>query len=210
MTAEDPMVREPILKPTPLSELRPTQITVGLREVAEKRRRWREMHGAKAGEFLASHLIPVVLGPTDRRYVTDHHHLALALRDEGVEEVATTVILDLSHLELEAFWVVLDNRGLMHPFDRKGRRQSYRDIPPSIDDLVDDPYRSLAGELRRAGGCAKDTAPFSEFQWADFLRRRIDRKEVEKHFERAIKEALKLARSQDAGYLPGWCGPTDD
>ena len=73
--------------------------------------------------------------------------------------------------------------------------------------LVDDPFRSLAGELRRAGGYAKDTTPFSEFIWADFLRRRMKRKLVEKDFERAIEKALQLAKSEDAGYLPGWCGP---
>jgi hypothetical protein len=51
----------------------------------------------------------------------------------------------------------------MHPFDDKGRRRHYKDIPKSVRDLVDDPFRSLAGELRRAGGFAKDTTPFSEF-----------------------------------------------
>jgi hypothetical protein len=204
------MVREPIWKATKLTDLRPTQITVGLREVETKRRLWREKHGKKAGEFLASHLIPVVLGPKDRRYVTDHHHLARALHDEGVKEVATTVILDLSGLETDAFWVVLDNRGLMHPFDAEGRRRTYDHIPHSIDDLVDDPYRSLAGGLRRLGGYAKDTTPFSEFLWADFLRRRISRKEIGKDFERSLDEALTLAKSRDADYLPGWCGPTDD
>src|SRR5271163_1548946 len=149
------MIREPIYKSTPLDELRPTQITVGMKEVEEKRRRWRDKHGVKAGEFLASHMIPVVLGPKGRRYVTDHHHLARALHEEGVKQVATTVILDLSHLELEAFWVVLDNRGLLHPYDQNGKRQSYRDIPHSIDELVDDPYRSLSGELRWVGGYAR-------------------------------------------------------
>jgi hypothetical protein len=203
------MILEPILKPTPISELRPTQVTVGMREVKEKRRRWRKEHGKKAGEFLASHMIPVVLGPKNRRYVTDHHHLALALRDEGVKSVATTVILDLSQLELDAFWVVLDNRALMHPFDQHGKRLSYKDIPHSIDELVDDPYRSLAGELRWVGGYAKDTSPFSEFQWADFLRRNIDREKVENHFKRALDDARKLAKSKAADYLPGWCGKTD-
>jgi len=203
------MILEPILKPTLISELRPTQITVGMREVKEKRRRWRREHDKKAGEFLASHMIPVVLGPKNRRYVTDHHHLALALRDEGVEDVVTTVILDLSRLELDAFWVVLDNRGLMHPFDQHGKRRSYLDIPQSINELVDDPYRSLAGELRWVGGYAKDTSPFSEFQWADFLRRNIDRDKVENHFKRALDEARKLAKSKEADYLPGWCGKTD-
>ena len=204
------MIREPIYKPTPLVDLRPTQITVGMREVEEKRRRWREIHGKKAGKFLASHMIPVVLGPKDRPYVTDHHHLARALLEEGVKEVATTVVLDLSRLEPASFWFVLDNRGLTHPFDAKGVRRHYRDIPASIADLVDDPFRSLAGELRRAGGYAKDTTVFSEFLWADFLRRRIEQTDVERHFGQALNEALILAKSRDADYLPGWCGPTNE
>jgi hypothetical protein len=204
------MIREPIWQSTLLAELRPTQITVGLREVEAKRREWRQRHGDKAGRFLGTHMIPVVLGPKDRRYVTDHHHLARALLDEGVEEVGTTVVLDLSRVDPDALWVVLDNLGLMHPFDARGRRQKYGKIPSLVADLVDDPFRSLAGELRRAGGFAKDTMPFSEFLWADFLRRHLSRKEVDEDFAAAAKAALKLARSRDADYLPGWCGPTED
>jgi hypothetical protein len=204
------MVREPIFKSTPLKDLRPTQITVGMQEVAAKRRHWKQKHGDKAGAFLASHMIPVVLGPKDRRYVTDHHHLARALYDEGVREVATSVVLDLSHLDRDAFWVVLDNRGLMHPFDERGRRQGYDKIPKSISDLVDDPFRSLAGALRRTGGYAKDTTPFSEFLWADFLRRRMARKDVAEHFAKAVETALDLAKRREADYLPGWCGLVEE
>jgi hypothetical protein len=76
-----------------------------------------------------------------------------------------------------------------------------------VADLVDDPFRSLAGELRRAGGFAKDTTPFSEFLWADFFRRRVKRKLVENDFAHAIETALQLARSDEADFLPGWCGP---
>lgn len=204
-------VREPILKPVAIKDLRPTQITVGMREVASKRNQWRvrgaKKRGKKGAEFLRRHLIPVVLGPRDRHYVIDHHHLARALHDEGVNEVLVTLVSDLSMLEGDAFWVVLDNRGWMHPFDKNGRRRDYADIPNSIDALVDDPFRSLAGELRRVGGFAKDTTPFSEFLWADFLRRRVKRKTVEDHFDRALKQASRDAKSQAASYLPGWCGP---
>jgi hypothetical protein len=77
-------------------------------------------------------------------------------------------------------------------------------------ELVDDPFRSLAGELRRAGGFAKDTTPFSEFLWADFLRRRVKRKTVEDQFEDALKQALQLGKSEEASYLPGWCGPVSE
>ncbi|MBO0733290.1 MAG: chromosome partitioning protein ParB [Methylocapsa sp.] len=198
--------REPLLKPFPITELRPTQITVGLREVSQKRKHWRE-EGTKGAEFLGKHMIPVISGPKQRHYVIDHHHLALALHQEGVEHILVTVVANLSKLEKDAFWVVLDNRSWMHPFDDQGRRRDYADIPKSITGLVDDPFRSLAGELRRAGGYAKDTTPFSEFLWADFLRRRIKRQEVEKNFDGALEEALKLAKGTDADYLPGWCGP---
>jgi hypothetical protein len=40
-------IREPLLKPIPIADLRPTQMTVGYREVEEKRRRWRSYDGDK-------------------------------------------------------------------------------------------------------------------------------------------------------------------
>ena len=203
-------VREPLLHPVPLADLRPTQITVGMREVEEKRQRWREHKGKKKSEYLGRHMIPVILGPKDRHYVIDHHHLARALHEEGVKNIAITVVGNLSMLERDAFWFVLDNRNWMHPFDDQGRRLDYKHIPQSIDDLVDDPFRSLSGELRRAGGFAKDTTPFSEFLWADFLRRRVKRKLVEDNFDHAMENALQLAKSKDANFLPGWCGPAPE
>jgi hypothetical protein len=202
--------REPLLNPVAVKDLRPTQITVGMREVALKRQMIRAQSARKTGTFLGSHLVPVVLGPKKRCYVTDHHHLARALLEEGIRDVLVTVISDLSGLDKDAFFVVLDNRGWMHPFDENGRRRDYDAIPKTMAELADDPYRSMAGELRRQGGFAKDTTPFSEFLWADFLRRRIAPDTVAKNFDRAMKEALNLSKGKDADYLPGWCGPTSD
>ena len=199
--------REPRLHPVAIADLRPTQITVGMREVEAKRKSWKDHPDYKKAEFLGKHLIPVIWGLDERYYVIDHHHLSLALHKEGVKHIAVTVVADLRRLDEEAFWFNLDNRGWMHPFDAKGRRRSYEDVPKKIIDLIDDPYRSLAGELRRLGGFAKDTTPFSEFLWADFLRRRIKRKAIEADFDKALEKALKLAKSEDTDYLPGWCGP---
>jgi hypothetical protein len=187
-------VREPLLEPVAILDLRPTQITVGMREVEAKRKEWR---ATKKGEkFLGKHMIPVILGPKDRHYIIDHHHLALALHEEGVKDIAVTVISNLSTLERDSFWFVMDNRDWTHPFDADGRRCAYGDLPKSVDKLVDDPFRSLAGELRRAGGFAKDTTPFSEFLWADFLRRRMKRKSVESDFDGAIDEATSIGKKQ--------------
>src|SRR5215468_236078 len=109
-----PLGREPLLKPIALLDLRPTQMTVGFREVDAWRKRWREHKGKKAQEFLGKHVIPVVLGPKKRHYVVDHHHLARALHEEGVKNVMVTVVSNLSMLDNDAFWFVLDNRNLMH------------------------------------------------------------------------------------------------
>jgi hypothetical protein len=203
--------REPSLHPVPILSLRPTQMTVGMREVKEKRKRWREHKSAKKqAELLGRHMIPVVLGPDGRNYVVDHHHLARALHEEGVKDILVTIIGDLSMVDRDAFWGVMDNKRWVYPYDAKGERRHFKDLPKSIADLKDDPYRSLAGELRRAGGFAKDTTPFSEFLWADFLRRHIPRKTADTHFSVAMEKALTLAKGHDAVYLPGWCGPASD
>jgi hypothetical protein len=203
------VVREPLLKTVAILDLRPTQMTVGMREVNVKRKRWHDESKKKGEEFLGNHMIPVILGPKGRHYVIDHHHLARALHDEGVKDVAVTVVANLSKLDQDSFWYVMENRDWTHCFVGS-RRRPYSDLPKSVDKLIDDPFRSLAGELRRAGGYAKDTTPFSEFLWADFLQRRIKRKTVENNFEHAMEEALELAKSLDADYLPGWCGPVPE
>lgn len=199
---------EPILKPVPIKDLRPTQMTVGFREVAEKRKAWHERAHVDGGTFLGRHLVPVVLGPKGRHYVIDHHHLARALQEEGVSEMLVNVVANLEVLDKSAFWVYLDNRGWCHPYDENGERRTFEDMPSAIADMTDDPYRSIAGQLRRSGGYAKDNTPFSEFIWADFLRRRIKRKLVDKDFSSAVDEALGLAKGAQANYLPGWCGPS--
>src|SRR4051795_2772235 len=95
--------REPLLKPIPILSLRPTQMTVGMREVKEKRKRWREHKSKKKqAELLGKHMIPVVLGPDKRHYVVDHHHLARALHDEGVKDILVTVVADLTMVDRDA------------------------------------------------------------------------------------------------------------
>src|SRR5205807_7606693 len=102
------VVRDPIVTPVSIDALRPTQITVGMREVEDKRKRLHKQKLPKIGKFLGNHMIPVVLGPKKRHYIIDHHHLVLALHKEKLEHVLVIVISDLSTLMPDVFWVVLD------------------------------------------------------------------------------------------------------
>ena len=190
----------------PIADLRPTQITVGYREVEIKRRQWRNADADERTNLLRRHVVPAVVGPKGRTYIVDHHHFTKALLDEKAALVAVYLVADLEKLSKEEFWTFLDNSDWCHAYDADGKRRALDEIPKNLSDLADDPFRSLVGELIRAGGCAKTGAPFFEFLWADFLRRRIERPLVEKDFGSALVKALDLAKAPDAKSLPGWSG----
>jgi hypothetical protein len=198
-------IREPSLHATPVLDLRPTQMTLGMVEVTLKRKSWKEQKPKKLTDFLSHHMVPVIIGPGEQRFLIDHHHLARALHDEGIDSVFVTIVADFHKLDAPEFWNMMDFHGWTHPYDDKGRRRDYADLPKTVREMEDDPYRSLAGQLRNIGGFAKDSTPFSEFVWADFLRRRIKPKDVRKDFSEALQIALDFAKSEDASYLPGWC-----
>ncbi len=197
--------RDPILKPIPIGDLRPTQITVGLIEVKQKRKQWDKL-GRKKAEFLGHHMVPVVIGPKGRPYVIDHHHLARALHDEGQKTVLIQPIANLERLSEEHFWRFLDNKGWLHPFNEHGERRPYSAIPRRISRLKDDPFRSLAGAVRKAGGYAKETTPFSEFIWADYFRTIFKASDIRDNWRKAVDAATAFAREHDAHFMPGWCG----
>lgn len=189
-----------------LEKLHPTQITVGKLEVDLKRKQWAELGKKARAAALASHWFPAIAGPEDRHYIVDHHHFGLALLEENVQTVSVMLLKDLSWLDMSKFWRVMDHHQWVHPYDAQGVRRDFASVPGHLQQLHDDPYRSLAGELRRAGGFAKDVTPFSEFLWADFFRVHIQAELIRHDFHKALAKAKKIARTQDARYLPGWCG----
>jgi hypothetical protein len=196
----------------PLLELRPTQLTVGLAEVRLKREHWAQLKSKERKKLLDSHWFPAVRGPGGKHYIVDHHHLGLALHEEGVTEVWVTSLADLSELQGETFWRVMEFHRWAHPFDQRGERRDYSRIPDQVSELRDDPYRSLAGFVREAGGYAKDAEPYTEFLWADYFRAHIPARNLAGKGEplaaAALARAVELARSPEARYLPGWHGQT--
>jgi hypothetical protein len=93
----------------------------------------------------------------------------------------------------------------VYPFNEKGRRVPIEKLPTHVSLLKDDPYRSLAGLVRKAGGFAKDTTPFSEFLWAEHFRTHLPISKTPQ-WPALTQAGVALALSVDASYLPGWVG----
>ena len=189
-----------------LDEIKPTQATVGYQEVIAKRIEWGELTEKQRAGLIDTHWFPSIIGPDYQYYIVDHHHLGLALHQEGQKTVLLTVLKDLSWLDLEIFWKVMEFSQWVHPYNAKGKRMDYEKLPKHVSELKDDPYRSLAGLARNRGAYAKEDTPFAEFMWADYFRLQIKIKTIEDSMEKAIGLALDLAKKTEASYLPGWSG----
>ena len=197
------------LEQVALEELRPTQMTVGMRAVMDKSREWNELPERERSARMAGQLFAAVKGAHGSYFILDGHHTALALFNDKARQVQIGLVSDLSHLSEEEFWVFLDHRSWVHCYDRHGRRQPLGRMPTRLQDLVDDPYRSLAASVQKEGGFCKPEEPFFEFLWANHFRNRIDSGLVEKWYEEALRQALDMSHSGDCSHLPGWVrGPS--
>lgn len=123
--------KSPRIQDVELSKLRPTQLTVGMLQVKSKRKRLRELE-RRPGElvgFVLENPIRVVLGPADKTYVIDHHHLALALVREDFHTAPMQIEADFSKLPPRRFWTRMQRNKFVHPVDARGKRSQSRICP---------------------------------------------------------------------------------
>ena len=188
------------------STLRPTQMSVGYREVEQKRNQWAQLGKRRRAEPLANRCFPCVIGSKGKHYLVDHHHFGLALLQEGKKDVWLSIFKYLSYIKASTFWRVMEHDQWVHSYDGNGVRHDFDGIPKALTKLLDDIYRSLAGELRHAGGYSKDMTPYSEYLWADFLRVSVAEELALSDFDQPLKNSVALAHQQEARYSPGWSG----
>ena len=190
-----------------IHRLRPTQITVGMIEVRDKRAHLEALKKHEQRDFMQAHPIPAVWGPDGKLYITDHHHLGRAASEAAVDTGFFWIEDDFSKVPIAQFWPRMSAAQWAHPIDQHGQPRNFEDIPDHLEKLLDDPYRSLAGYVRDAGGYEKTPTAFAEFQWADFFRPRVVIGPTLPDFHQSVGEATKLAASPAAAHLPGFKGP---
>ena len=204
-----------------LSELHPTQASVGMTEVRIRREKLKEEIEGSSEDF-PSHLRkqnriePIVIGPGNVFYITDGHHLVRALYELGQETVYCKVLDNVSTWQPDEFWKYMKDNNEVYLKDNQGNVIAPSDLPKSIGDLRDDPFRSLAGAIRESCGFRNDNKDvpdrnYLEFKWADYLRAHwaqtgIEVGDIDAQFDRSIQAALQLAIQKEAARLPGYTG----
>jgi hypothetical protein len=125
-----------------------------------------------------------------------------------IKKVRIKIVKDLSKSKMSYanFWKWMFKSRNADPFCQFGegpRKALY--LPRDIRGVADDPYRSLAWFVRKAGAFENSERNYAEFKWANFFRARglLDRNGLSE-LPRALPKAVKIAQSPAAKRLPGF------
>jgi hypothetical protein len=158
---------------------------------------------------LAADPIKVVRGPDGQLFVTDHHHGARAWLLAGYPSGICDIEPDPASTDPDNFWPRLQELKKVHLSNKDGAGITPDALPKSLEQLPDDPYRTLAWMVRKNDGFCRalmEQKEFAEFIWADWMRGRLPAEQVTAAPDKMLKAALKLAKSPIAAGLPGYVG----
>jgi len=222
-----------------VSDLSPTQNAVGMDEVKTKTKRIRRRNKKELKHYLYLRPVPVVIGQ-DKFFLIDRHHMSRSLweaagkdNDSGLKRKNVRVVVRVVEnwqfiRSPNQFWRAMDKKHWVYPYDHGGGGPlNVKRLKKHVEDLENDPYRSLAWYVRQRFGYFKDPSNpiFAEFKWANFFRTRVelgdemfdpesgvDLEEVliekldQDDKDEVVAYALALARSNQARGLPGYAG----
>jgi hypothetical protein len=199
-------------QPQPITSFRPTQMGVGRDLVQTLERKW-ERKANRDGESLADFLkakatrteVPVVVSPSGDLLAVDRHHHITALRELGDREglrlkLPVHVVKSYKGWSQSAFADDFVAHEGHFPLAANGLspRQKLRLLPPSFDELADDPVRSAVGfafrDLRLRRIPMKD---YAELSVGDVARERglVERaRAFPKNSEPAQRPLVRAAR----------------
>ncbi|MGU3493774.1 ParB-like protein [Xanthobacteraceae bacterium A53D] len=196
------------LREVAIDDLHPTQLTLGLAEVARRAKRMMAMGDDEVEALFRRKPLPCVRGPGGQLYMIDHHHLCRAALVAGYKHVYldTDRLVDRSKQDRDDFWDEMESEGNCWPIDADGNRRPYARIPSHVRDLTDNPWRTLARSVRGPAFRDDDETPFKEFMWGEYFRSFMSKRLIETDLDLARELAIKLAHLDEAQDLPGYMG----
>jgi len=192
-----------------VAQLQPTQWCVGLAEVNSRQLDFTEQSPKERLNYLKSKPVPLVRNGSGSLWMIDRHHRLRALLD--LEQNATTygyVIENFPTEDESESLRLLAERGWLYLYNGRGQGPlSPQDLPKSLLQLEDDPYRSLAWKLKKEGLLRPEPLiPYHEFRWGNWLRSRALPPFSSKSLKPALPAARSLVCSSAASHLAGWIG----
>ena len=201
----------------PILELRPTQMTIGQREVTWRKRKlekkYEKLDEEEFKEFLKEKAADVIIGPGGKVYIVDGHHHTRALLETDYNWTYVRVEKDWSSLSEEEFARRMQGPHRGRPYvwlrDENGIQRCFADLPRDISKLKDDPLRSIVFYLTRLKIIQKnENFPwFGEYRIVEWLRPQLKLKDDYGRWRiwNAAKEAAYLVSrwSSQKEHLPG-------
>ncbi|WP_156918707.1 ParB-like protein [Synechococcus sp. CC9616] len=193
----------------PIAKLQPTQCCVGLAEVWARQEDFSKDSRQERLDYLKRKPVPLVRSAAGELWMVDRHHRLRGLH--GLDPHATAwgyVIADLPSSKREDMLRFLQQQGWLYLYDGRGQGpRAPEQLPPSLMDLEDDPYRSLVWKLKKEGAIKPQAQiPYHEFRWGAWLRRRPLPPFSSRRLDPALATARNLVCSQAASSIPGWKG----
>ncbi|MBR8827121.1 MAG: hypothetical protein DSM107014_04315 [Gomphosphaeria aponina SAG 52.96 = DSM 107014] len=178
-----------------IGDLHPTQAHVGMYQVNYTVAWLKLIEDGKSQKFasieelLKQKVVPVVIGPEGKLYLVDHHHLLRAIWNYYQGNPNTKVYIKyLQNWEDKPdFWAAMQTNNYTY-LETRGKEIQPSELPNSIGDLTDDPYRAAVGMAMQWGLFKQpegEAKYFYELKWGDCLQKQgfdlgkeLDRSEI--------------------------------
>lgn len=192
-------------------EIHPTQFVLGKLSIASKTSKVEKMENkGKIEKYLKSKSAPAIIGPDGLFYITDRHHTSFSILNSRLsnryKKLYIKVIKNWSTLSYKDFSRKMTAHNFAWLRDENHKLRAFSELPKHINNLGDDPYRSLAWLVRENGGFKKSGVSFQEFYWGMFFKVQGIKlySSSDSEVKSVLKKALKLAHSRKASHLPGY------
>lgn len=192
-----------------VADLHPTQWCIGLAEVWARQRDFAEETPQQRLDYLKGKPVPLVRSGSGSLWMVDRHHRLRGIL--GIDPQATAwgyVIAELESSSSDDVLAFLQRQGWLYLFDGRGNGPlPSQELPGSLMDLDDDPYRSLVWKLKKEGLIRpQPLIPYHEFRWGAWLRQRPLPPFSSRRLDPALVPARRLVCSEAARSMAGWKG----
>lgn len=192
-----------------IAALHPTQWCVGLAEVWARQEDFSHDSQREQLNYLKRKPVPLVRSAQGSLWMVDRHHRLRGLLGLDPKSKAWGyLIADLITSDRSEVLGFLQQQGWLYLYDGRGQGpRATKDLPQSLMDLEDDPYRSLVWKLKKEGAIKPEPQiPYHEFRWGAWLRSRPLPPFSSRQLNPALAPARRLVCSPVARSMAGWKG----